>query len=224
MPTNVDNFDSFPFDWSDPSTFYYFQVLNRKKQSGNNKVRCIKSYFIDTKDFFDKKKEDMKLMADTFWCRVYVHPARRSKFKVGLELLAYVAECFNKDTLDRLWRSYETVAGRNQWVEKRWIVDVDSKDEDVLQDTFRHILGLRPHPDPRHVHPTVNGYHIIYDRGFDLSSYKLQWDVHKNNPTLLYGGACSKAGEVPLQGNCEGFDSLLLQDGSLSDNENDDQT
>lgn len=45
-----------------------------------------------------------------------------------------------------------------------------------------------------------------------LACMYLQLDIHKNNPTLIYGGACAKAGEIPLQGNCEGFDSTLFQE------------
>ncbi len=159
----VDNFGTFPFDWSDPETFYFFQIINRKQSSGNNKGRCIKTYYVDTKEYLEKKISEMKALTDTNdGYRVYVHPARRSKGKIALELLQYVAECLVKNTLERLDRSYPTVCGRNLGIEKVWIVDVDNKEQSDIDETIAHIKTLRPYPDARFINPTVNGNHILY--------------------------------------------------------------
>ena len=184
----VNNFDTFPFDRSDPSTFYFFQIINRRKQSWNNKVRCIKSYFIDSKEYLDKKRDEMTAIADLMWCRVYVHPARRSKEQIWLRLIGYVADCVSTKTVEKLSRCYETVCWRSLWVEKRWIVDVDSKNELVIEDTVEHIKTLRPFlkDEDIFINRTVNWYHVITKKWFDLSKFDLGWDVHKNNPTVIY--------------------------------------
>lgn len=153
---------------------------------GNNKTRCIKSYYVDTQEYLDKKKDEMIKIADTTGCRIYIHPARRNKNKIALQLLSYVADCISTNTNNKMWRSYETVCWRNLWEDKLWIVDVDSKNFEEYIIAKEHIAGIRPYREPAFVIPTVNWCHMIYKWWFDMSQYELKRDIHKNNPTLLY--------------------------------------
>lgn len=186
----VDNFDRFPrrfVKWE----FYFIQILDRKRSASSNNGRCIKSYFVDSEEYLNKRKDDMIAMAHAYDARIYIHPARRSKMQIALEILSYTADCIKTNSIDRMWRVYETVCWKNSWTEKVWIVDVDTKNKEVLYHTAQEIKKCRPYRDPDYIMPTVNGYHIIYKGWFDLQEYSentisLLWDVHKNNPTLLY--------------------------------------
>ena len=182
----INNFDKFPFDFSLPWTFYFFQILDRNK-NWNNKNRCIKTYYINSAEYLEKKKEEMILLCDTMSARLYAHPARRDKSVIALELLAYVANrLVESNDCDKMWRAYESVCGRNKWIEKMWIVDVDTKDAFFVWDVIQKIESIEPYVKPYFINETVNWYHLIYNRWFNLSKFNLWIDVHKNNPTILY--------------------------------------
>lgn len=181
----INNFNTFPFEFI-PGEFYFFQIINRQKNWTNNKSRCIKSYFVRDQEHLDKKMPEMIKIADTTNSRIYMHPSRRSERKISLELLTYTADCIKYNEIGRLWRWYETVCGRDHWVEKIRLVDVDTKDQWIVEEVIQHIKLLRPYREPWIINETVNGYHILYRGWFDSSQYKLWWDIHKNNPTLLY--------------------------------------
>lgn len=187
----INNFDSFGFEFVEWE-FYFFQILDRSKSGGNNKTRCIKSYYIDNQEFFDKKKPEMIELADTTKSRVYVHPARRRKDKIALELLSYVADCINYGELDRVWRWYETVCWRNHGVKKMWIVDVDSNETVEVRNAIAHIKDIQPFRVPAKIVNTVNWVHLIYEGWFDRTKYKLKWDIQTNNPTVIYSSETPK--------------------------------
>jgi hypothetical protein len=83
--------------------------------------------------------------------------------------------------------------GQIKTQEKRWIVDVDMKDEEALLKIMRLVNKCRPEGNKIYATiPTKNGYHLITGR-FDIMEFNkimsLQGDVpdiQKKNPTLLY--------------------------------------
>jgi hypothetical protein len=103
----INNFDTFPREFKD-GEFYFFQILDRNRSASSNNGRCIKSYFIDSQEYLDKRKDDMMKLANSFNARIYIHPARRSKYIVALDVLTNTAEHLRTNTLDRVWRIYET--------------------------------------------------------------------------------------------------------------------
>jgi hypothetical protein len=88
---------------------------------------------------------------------------------------------------------FDSVVGQIKTQEKRWIVDIDTKDENALNKISKLVNSLRPEGDKiESVIPTKNGYHLITKR-FDVLGFQqmmnLQGDVpdiQKKNPTLLY--------------------------------------
>ncbi len=146
----------------------------------------MKTYYVDSAEYLEKKKPEMIKLAEATNSRVYVHPTRRSKERIALQFITYIAKCIEYEELDRMWRGYETVCGRNAGVEKMWIIDVDAKDEALLKNVIDRIKLIKPFREPYKVIPTVHGYHVIYKGGFDRSAYDLPWDIHTNNPTVIY--------------------------------------
>jgi hypothetical protein len=88
---------------------------------------------------------------------------------------------------------FDSVVGQIKTQEKRWIVDVDMKDEEALLKIMRLVNKCRPEGNKIYATiPTKNGYHLITGR-FDVMEFNkimsLQGDVpdiQKKNPTLLY--------------------------------------
>lgn len=192
-PFVLNNFSKFPWDFVEWE-FYFVQLLDRSKSGGNNKTRCVKSYHIDSQKYLDKKMEEMITIAKATNSRIYVHPARRSKQKVALELLSYIADTINTNTLDRVYRAFETATGRNTGTEKMWVLDFDSRDKNLLQQHVEAIKLCKPYIDPEYILETVSWYHVIYKGGFNRIEYNKftnkEWltmfDIHTNNPCLLY--------------------------------------
>jgi hypothetical protein len=88
---------------------------------------------------------------------------------------------------------FDSVVGQIKTLEKRWIVDVDTKDEINVHRVAHIIDSIRPDgPKITAVIPTKNGYHFITKR-FDVLEFTNKMkqygevpDIQKKNPTLLY--------------------------------------
>jgi hypothetical protein len=88
---------------------------------------------------------------------------------------------------------FDSVVGQVKTQEKRWIVDIDTKDEVAVHRVAHIIDGLLPDgPKIEKVIPTPQGYHFITKR-FDMMAFNNKMrqygevpDIQKRNPTLLY--------------------------------------
>jgi hypothetical protein len=88
---------------------------------------------------------------------------------------------------------FDSVVGQIKTSEKRWIVDIDTKDEIAVHRVAHVVDSIRPDgPKIEAVIPTKNGYHLITNRfdvlefGKRLQSYGEVPAIQKKNPTLLY--------------------------------------
>ncbi len=189
MQNNLEYLLENMFDFSDKSCFYFIQILDRTKK-WNNKNRCVKSYFVDSREDLLAKREEMITISTATWARVYVHPARRRKSKIDLELIAYIANRLVESNLcNKMWRAYESVCGRNKWVETRWLIDVDTKDIWYLDEVMLSLEDLWLQCSDYLLVNTVKWFHIITKRKFDLKRFQetFPWIyVHSNNPTILF--------------------------------------
>jgi hypothetical protein len=84
---------------------------------------------------------------------------------------------------------FDSVVGQIKTQEKRWIVDIDTKDEEEVTRIARLVDQVRPEGSKiEAVLPTKSGYHLITKR-FDVMEFKKHYpdiDIQKKNPTLLY--------------------------------------
>ncbi len=84
---------------------------------------------------------------------------------------------------------FDSVVGQIKTLEKRWIVDVDTKDEEELLRIMKVVNIARPEGNKIYATiPTKNGYHLITGR-FDVLMFQNVFphvDIQKKNPTLLY--------------------------------------
>jgi hypothetical protein len=85
---------------------------------------------------------------------------------------------------------FDSVVGQMKTLEKRWIVDVDTKDE-LFDREVQLFINTQCRPFGMKIIaniPTKNGVHLITER-FDVMEFKKQYpdvDIQKKNPTLLY--------------------------------------
>jgi hypothetical protein len=84
---------------------------------------------------------------------------------------------------------FDSVVGQIKTTEKRWIVDVDTKDEEELLRVMKCVNIARPEGDKIYATiPTKSGYHLITGR-FDVLMFRNVFpdvEIQKKNPTFLY--------------------------------------
>lgn len=175
--------------------FYMLYVFKRKKdqprgeRDNHQSVRTIKSYCVDSIEYLEKRYDEIKQLCEMFKARAYIHIQKQNHQDVSLDMIAALAERV-KNGQHRQQHLFDSVVGKLKTYEKRWIIDVDTKDEQEVNAIKFTINDLcRPFGDKIiETIPTKNGYHLITDR-FDVMSFKLSYpdiDIQKKNPTLLY--------------------------------------
>lgn len=181
-----------------PGDFYMLYVFKRKKdqpegeRDNHQSVRTIKTYCIESIDHLERRYEEIKQMCEMFKARAYIHVQKQNHTDVSLEMMMQLAQRI-KNGQPNQKGLFDSVVGQIKTQEKRWIVDIDIKDERVIQRIMTAILDCRPEVNSVEERifatiPTKNGYHIVTSR-FDVMKFAQHWpevDIQKKNPTLLY--------------------------------------
>ena len=185
-------------DFSDPGDFYMLYVLKRKKdqpegeRDNHQSVRTIKTYCIESLDHLERRYDEIKQLCEMFKARAYIHVQKQNHRDVSLNMMVSLAERIKSGNHNQKGL-FDSVVGQIKTQEKRWIVDIDTKDEVHVHRTAHIIDSIRPDGSKIvAVVPTKNGYHFITKR-FDvlefnkrMSPYGEVPDIQKKNPTLLY--------------------------------------
>ena len=205
----IDNFEQIAnlLSFESEDDFYHLQILMRKKdlpehkRARNNNARCIKTYYIKNKEYLLEKKEEIIGLCHMFTARAYINLNKKSFKKAAILTVAEITNRIIQNQEEYIYRAYESVVGEStaNVGEKRWIIDVDSKDLNLVVDTqlaiqrcqsTQPVIGSDRWDNLIDLIPTVNGYHII-THPFNLKQIEPfkclhPFDVQKNNPTLLY--------------------------------------
>lgn len=173
--------------------FYMLYIFLRKKDQTTDKanhqsVRTIKSYCIESIEGLDKRYDEIKSLCEMFKARAYIHVQRQNHKDVSLEMMVALAQKI-RDGQHNQKHLFDSVVGQLKTYEKRWIVDLDTTDENEVVRMTKVINVTRPEGDKiEAIIPTKNGYHFITKR-FDVLQFGNvypQVDIQKKNPTLLY--------------------------------------
>ena len=186
-------------DFQEPGDFYMLYVLKRKKdqpegeRDNHQSVRTIRSYCIESVEQLERRYEEIQQLCEMFKARAYIHVQCQNHRDVALNMMVALAQRIQDGNMKQSGL-FESVVGQIKTREKRWIVDIDSKDEIVVH-RVAHIIdsSVRPEgPKIEAVIPTKNGYHFITTR-FDVMGFNMKMvqygavpDIQKKNPTLLY--------------------------------------
>lgn len=183
----VDNFDKVKnvVQWKPEQTYYKFVALIRAKDYKDGerpvlldkeKQECFaRQWLVDSEEYFDRVKEDMKTVVEMFRCRLYMTLDRKSTMKtliaardvVNRQLDSYLGvkepqvsvKMFNK-----LVPSVTQLAESSDRDGRRWMFDVDTKDVNVLN-VVKKLCGT----DYLESFETKNGYHVVADKKFDAN-------------------------------------------------------
>ena len=190
---SVDNLEKIlPFlKFDSKDDFFYLQLLQRKKENpqlGSNS-RVIKNYYITSQDYLLSRYEEIKTLCHTFNARAMIRLNKRSFEKVGFKCLENIANTMQNREYNHLMKSYDRACGllNNEKV-KRWILDVDDKDKNLIE-----LTGFIGEIEPignkiLEIIPSKSGYHVI-TKPFNLQTFRKKYldiEVCKDNPTNLY--------------------------------------
>jgi len=174
--------------------FYMLYVFKRKKdqpeieRDNHQSVRTIKTYCIESAEYLNHRYEEIKSLCEIFKARAYIHVQKQNHKDVSLEMMITLAQRI-KNGQHIQNHLFDSVVGQLKTHEKRWVVDIDSKDISKLEDVKSFIKSLRPVGDKiEEIIPTKNGYHLITKR-FDVLEFHKEFsdvEIQKKNPTLLY--------------------------------------
>ena len=175
--------------------FYFLMVLKRKKdqpegeRDNHQSVRTIKTYCVESIEYLEKRYDEIKGLCEIFNARAYIHVQKQNHKDVSLDMMVALAERI-KNGQHKQKHLFDSVVGQLKTREKRWVVDIDTKDVEELN-AVKFAINKYCNPNGDKVEaviPTKNGYHLITDR-FDVLEFKKHFpeiDIQKKNPSVLY--------------------------------------
>jgi hypothetical protein len=187
-------------DFSNPDTYYFLQILKRRKDNPDleKDMKVIGDYFIYSMEQFNRMENEIIQTCIAHNARAYFRINKRSSKKTAMQMLKRVTDLIISENYKAVKNAFSSVSGEFHGDEdKKWIVDID----DVSIDTFNHskqqieirelLLELQTEtgrePMMNYI-PTKSGIHII-TRPFNLKRFKEKYpeiDVHKDNMVILY--------------------------------------
>lgn len=190
-------------DFPHKDIFYFVQILQRKKDhpgerlgGSNNNSRVIKTYYITSIEKLELLWEEMIKLAQLFNARVSINLNPRNFKKAGFHCLQKIANQMANDDFYNIRKAYDSVCGEyHAEIDKRWLVDIDDKNEDYLALVVNKITELHNQINNKQysvlvVLPSKAGFHIITHpfniADFQSDSMFADLEIHKNNPTNLY--------------------------------------
>ncbi len=182
-----------------PDDFYQLYIMVRRKDFPQDEKhlhkndRIIKSYCIESFEYLEMRWTEIKKLADLFNGRVYIEINPKNHKDVSFQMIEELGSRLKKD-LFKQKGIFDISLGSVNSRFKRWIIDVDIKDIDILKEISEYIETLEPKSNSKSkvlaCLPTKNGYHLITNR-FDTRAFYTKWanhkvEIKKNALTLIY--------------------------------------
>jgi hypothetical protein len=192
----IDNFDLIRtlLTFNSTDDFYFIQILKRRKDNPtlNTDVAVIREYFVDSLEYYDKKREDMIEQAIKNNARVTIRLNKRSYQKTALKMLIDIANKIEQGQFKSVKTSFSSCSGKySADKDKTWLIDVDAEDltkynmDDVIFDIGQSLpIGEKVLLKI----PSKTGYHLLV-KPFDLRTFSQKYptlDMKKDNPTNLF--------------------------------------
>ena len=179
----IDNFLQF-----EEGTFYKFELLVRntdgenilfpERVSNTNRNILIKSWYVDTREYYEKIKHEMVTLSNLTGARLYVTLDRKDNVKLVNSLLHSLSDTLTAICIGQkpsIKNITKVIASETSKVEnsskstKTIMFDVDTKDKDALRAINDYIIE---HGQKPYVLNTKKGYHIFCYRKFDIRDWQ----------------------------------------------------
>lgn len=189
-----------------PNEFYMLQILHRAKdgktpyepEGKTISQQTVKTYYISSPEYLDYKMNEIRDLCKMFNARAYINLNKKSWKQISLKSLEILASAIAKGDSDpNVYKEVKTVmdsaCGQTGACDKNktWVVDVDTKDMNEVEEIKSAINQCEPLGEDKIVAtiPTLHGYHLIskpFNKMRFHQLYEKVLDVHDNNPTVLY--------------------------------------
>ena len=181
-------------NFEQPSDFYMLYIFKRKKDQTTDKanhqsVRTIKTYCIESIEQLEKRYEEIQQLCEMFKARAYIHVQKQNHFDVGMYMIKTIVDRIQSGQINQK-NVFDSVVGQIKTQEKRWIVDIDTKD--IIEiGKIGYVIDRLCRPLSSKIIatiPTKSGVHLITER-FDVMEFKKHYpgvDIQKKNPTVIY--------------------------------------
>lgn len=195
-----------PFINCNEGEFYLLQLIHRSKDgltkfdSDDKKFynKTIKSYYITSPEYLDRKTDEIKELCHLFNARAYINLNKKSRRQVALKTIENIAHYLSAEDYTKNIPMIDAACGQTGACDKNksWIVDIDTKNVEVVDDIKQMINSVEPFYAEDKILltvPTIHGYHLI-SKPFNKAKfneiynkkYPEKLDIHDNNPTILY--------------------------------------
>lgn len=176
------------FDSSDD--FYFLQIIKRKKDNpeiGSNSI-VVQTYYVRSVEQLENLMPEIISLCDFHNARACINLNVRSFEKIAFHTLKKISDIIMNRDYKSVMAAYDSVCGEyGAGKNKTWVIDVDTKDEDFIEEVEKNINSCPPEGYKIIANiATKNGHHLI-SLPFDLREFKYpEIDIHKNNPSILY--------------------------------------
>lgn len=175
--------------------FFDIQLIRRGKDHPELPAAnyTFNTYYITSIEKFDRVFGEIKQCCDMFWLRAYISVNAKSKQEATKKTCERYAHNIVTNDYRSPWRALPSVCGSLEGKDKRWIVDIDNKEDfDAVASIIRKCRSAHDNPIVCGI-PTKSGYHII-THPFNLQEFRTICneegievpEVKKNHITLLY--------------------------------------
>lgn len=175
----------------DVDYLYEVQILRRGKDHPELPAAnwCVKSIYITGRDNLIKHQEEIIKLCEIFQARAYISMNRKSNRKC----LKNAVKCFAERLYEGDFKKPEAIwshaVGTTKSENKWWLIDVDSKNVELLETIVNYIPQQQPNKPIIGIIPTIAGYHILCNP-FGCSQFDIQFrdiaEIKKHALTLLY--------------------------------------
>lgn len=199
MTNNFDIIRKF-LDFSNPDTYYFLQILKRRKDNPDmdKDMVVIDDIYIYSLEQFNKLENRIIETCTLHNARAYFRINKRSMKKSGMMMLKRITDLIISENYKAIKNAYSSVSGEfHADDDKKWIVDIDNFDNTKLGQTLTtlavyqniELLQKETGREPMmEIVPTKSGIHIV-TRPFNLQKFKKMYpdvDVHKDNLVILF--------------------------------------
>lgn len=199
-----DNFEKISnlLDWSEPGTFYFVQILKRRKENSEMKsgTSVIDNLYIYEKEDLEKLKSKIIERCEKHNARAYINLNKLDLENIALYTSREILNCIIKKDFKSVKNVYASVCGSYHSDDnKKWIIDIDKETIPYIEEVREIVKKLHLEITNRSYRildeiPTKNGIHIIsnpfnmekFNKEVNHIPYKIE--VQKNSPTLLFIG------------------------------------
>lgn len=177
----------------DENDFYFLQIFKRRKDNpGMEKdMYVVTNYYVYSIEHLEKLKNDIISICDSTNSRAYIRLNVRNNRQVAFRCLNKLATLLTENKFRDVKAMYDASCGEvHDQKPKRWIVDIDTKDLEFVNQVGTFISELQNglNYNIEGLLESKNGYHII-TQPFNTKLFNEKFpslDIQKDNPTILY--------------------------------------